>query len=151
MEDNFEAPREYTPEPTVESVIDERVKMNRLAFAAVRTFRRSKAWSGTFDERLAKFTALAAGLSDAYGIEPGVTIQFHGVENRTRTGNGGFDRHKNTIHLIGKLSVVTFLNCFARARGMDVMESFRWSLSIFKKMFPVSYSNCHAEGLFLIR
>jgi hypothetical protein len=149
--DHFEPAREYSPAPTVESVLDARVKLNRLAFAAVRTFRRSKAWQGTYEERLVKFQALAAGLSDAYGIDPAVTLRFHGTEDRTRPGNGGFDANTNTVHLIGKLSVVTFLHSFGHARGMDTMEAFRWSLSVFKKMFPVSFSRCHSEGMFLIR
>jgi hypothetical protein len=149
--DNFEPSRDYVPEPTVESVIDDRVKLNRAAYAAVRAFRRSKAWQGTYEERLAKFEALSAGLSDAYGITPPVGIHFHGVENRDKPGDGLFQPEANTIHLIGKLSVVTFLHCFGRARGQTKGEAFRWSLSVFKKMFPVSYSRCHAVGLTLIR
>lgn len=148
--DNFEPARDWTPEPTVESVINERVKLSREAYAAIREFRRSKAWQGTYEERLAKFTALSAALSVAYGLDP-VTIQFHGVENRDGSSDGLFEPETNKIHLIGKLSVVTFLHCFARARGRTKDEAFAWSLSVFKRMFPVSYSRCHATGLMLIR
>jgi hypothetical protein len=147
---DFEPARDLAPQPTVESVINPRVKLNRAAYAVVRAFRRSKAWQGTYEERLVKFTALAAGLSDAYGLDP-VRIVFHGVENRDRPGDGLFHSEEDTIHLIGKLSVVTFLHCFGRARGQTKGEAFAWSLSIFKKMFPVSFSRCNAVGLMLIR
>jgi hypothetical protein len=150
MANDFEPSRDFVPEPTVASVINERVKLNRAAYAAVRAFRRSKAWQGAYEERLAKFTALAAGLADAYGLEP-VGITFHGVENRDKPGDGLFQEETNTIHLIGKLSVVTFLHCFGRARGQTKGEAFAWSLSVFKKMFPVSFSRCNAVGLMLIR
>lgn len=136
---------------TVETIIDARVKLNVAAFAAVKAFRRSKAWRGTFEERLEKFTTLKTALADAYGIDPGLVIEFHGEENREQLGNGAYDPRKNTIHLVGKLSVVTFLHCFARARGMTRQEAFRWSLSVFKKMFPVSFARCHSAGLILIR
>jgi hypothetical protein len=136
---------------TVETIIDGRVKLNLAAFAAVKAFRRSKAWRGTFEERLGKFESLAAALGDAYGLEPAPKIVFHGVENREQLGNGAFDGRTNAIHLVGKLSVVTFLHCFARARGKTRHEAFKWSLSVFKKMFPVSFARCHAQGLILIR
>ena len=134
---------------TVEEAIDARVKLNVAALAAVKAFRRSKAWRGTFEERLAKFHALNAGLCLAYGLGSGMV--FEGEENRNQMGDGCYDPRKDVIHLVGKLSVVTFLHCVARARGMTRQEAFRWSLSVFARMFPVSFARCHSEGLFLIR
>jgi len=134
---------------TVESIIDERVRLNAAALAAMKTFRRSKAWRGTFEERLAKFESLRTALGEAYGINP--KLVFHGAEDRGQIGNGAYDPAGDTLHLVGKLSVVTFLHVFARARGMSRREAFRWSLSVFKRMFPVSFARCHSEGLTLIR
>jgi hypothetical protein len=134
---------------TVETIIDQRVKLNTAAFAAVRDFRRAKPWQGTFEERLAKFQSLLTGLNAAYGL--GAGLMFHGQENREQPGNGAYDSVKDVVHLVGKLSVVTMLHCVARARGMTRQEAFRWSLSVFKKMFPVSFGRCHSDGLILIR
>jgi hypothetical protein len=134
---------------TVENLIDARVRVNAAAHAALVAFRRSKPWRGTFAERMEKFQTLRQAMSDAYGIEP--TLEFRGEENPHRVGNGGYDPRKKVIVLVGKLSVVTFLHCFCRARGKDRREAFRWSLSVFKKMFPLSFARCHAVGYMLIR
>ena len=32
-----------------------------------------------------------------------------------------------------------------------IFEAFRWSLSVFKRMFPLSFSRCQAVGYMLIR
>ena len=88
-------------------------------------------------------------MNDAYGLE--AVIEFHGVEDRVPLGNGAWDPGKNTIHMIGKLSVVTFLHCYARARGMTRKQAFRWSLSVFARMFPVSFGRCQLIGCILVR
>lgn len=136
-------------ELTVENLIDERVRLNREAFAAIVAFRRAKPWRGTFEERYTKFQSLMASLTAAYGL--GTGFHFQGSETLGRMGNGAYDSRRDAIVLVGKLSVVTFLHCFARARGKTREEAFRWSLSVFKKMFPISFSRCRHVGPYLIR
>ena len=135
---------------TVNDLINDNVKLNRAAFAAVREFRRSKPWRGTFEERLEKFMKLTTGLGEAYGVQ-GLELIFQGEESLMTLGDGKYDPKTNRIILVRKLSVVTLLHCMAAARGYTARERFAWSLSVFKKMFPVSFSRCHAVGIFLVR
>jgi hypothetical protein len=51
----------------------------------------------------------------------------------------------------GRLSVATYLWAFARARGLTAREAFRWSLSLFARMFPRSFAGCQFRGPFLVR
>lgn len=134
---------------TVTDLINDSVKINPEARRAIAAFRSSKPWQGSFDERFAKFTALCQALGNAYGIAP--VLEFKGKEDMTRLGDGAINREGTIIRLVGKLSVVTFLNCFARARGKTPKECYVWSLSVFKRMFPVSFARCHVDGINLIR
>jgi hypothetical protein len=47
--------------------------------------------------------------------------------------------------------VVTLLHILARARGRSRKEAFEWSLSVFAKIFPVSFGRCRLEGNILVR
>lgn len=134
----------------VTDLINDNVKVNAAAKAALVAFRRAKPWRGTFDERLAKFAALRDAMAEAYGIRD-LGMEFIGTENTAGHSNGGYSPPQHSIILIGKLSVVTFLHVFCRARGMTAKESFRWSLSVFKRFFPLSFSRCQASGPFLVR
>jgi|SRR6185369_12253881 len=131
------------------TLINPNVRISPEAHAAIVAFRRSKPWRGTFEERYAKFQSAMAGLAAAYGL--GTGLVFEGPELAGRLGNGAYDPRKDVAHLIGKLSVVTLLHCLARARGRSRREAFEWSLSVFARMFPISFSRCRLDGCILIR
>lgn len=134
---------------TVASLLDPRTRVNPEAANALRTFRRSKPWRGSLGERVEKFQALHNAFCNAYGINP--TFEFIAMREGEETpqGDGGFDFHGNRIVLLGKLSVVTFLHCWAKARGMDPRKCFSWSLSVFQRFFPVSFARREQDGPFL--
>jgi hypothetical protein len=128
-------------------------KFSPQCLAALREFKRKKPWRGTLDERQAKFGELHAALADAYGLAPPPALEFLalGQAQPDQMGDGGFDPEGNRIVLAGRLSVSTYLWSFARARGQSVEEAFRWSLSLFARVFPRSFENCHFEGPYLVK
>lgn len=131
------------------NLIDERVKVNAAAKAAIVAFRRSKPWRGDWSERGDKFAEFHRGMCEAYGLD--ALLVRDGMDQDVCSGGSSFCVRNQTITLRGRLSVVTYLHMLCRARGMDHRGACRWSLSIFKRFFPLSFSRCRLEGFMLVR
>lgn len=128
---------------TVSEVVDPAIKFRPAALRAVRALARSKPWRGTPEERMQKIGDAAARLAAAYEIQ---TPRLQFVRIGRAAGNGFYDPATHTIGLIGRLSIVTFLHEFAHARGMDERRACRWSINMFRRVFPRSYARCRHEG-----
>lgn len=132
----------------VAALLNNRQKFSRPCLDAIREFRASKPWRGTVSERKAKFAALHAKLAEHYGLK--TRLVFQGVGANMPSDNSSFDRRKDAIVLTGRLSVVTYLHLICAARDFEVKRCLAWSLSLFKRMFPLSWSRCEFEG-YMIR
>lgn len=130
------------------SIIDDSVKVNAAAAAALKEFRRSKPWRGTFAERLAKLEAFHAAMSEAYGLSFKLTARDEGD---VCSGGSEVLPLRRTIALRGRLSVVTYLHLLGRARGMSRTDAIRWSVNVFRKFFPLSFSRCQFSGGMLVK
>lgn len=129
---------------TVAEIIDESAKYRPAALRAVREFRRAKAWRGSVEERKAKFRTLNAALAAAYGIpEPSLACN---VDESQSSGSSYYRPDTHSIALNGRLSVVTFLHEFAHARGFDERQAVRWSVNLFRRVFPRSFARCRQVG-----
>lgn len=115
---------------------------------ATRDFARSKPWRGSIDERKAKWQAFNKALAWVCLI-PEPTLTFGDVESGGPSDESAYRRDVHNINLRGRLSVVTLLNLFAAALGFNGLERYRWSLNLFARCFPISFSRCHFEGLLL--
>lgn len=139
-------PRNTSMPHTVAEVISDRSRFDPAALAAVKALARSKPWQGTNAERLEKFRTCAAAVAVAYGFNPPDVVI---------SDADGFEPTTNRIVLTEKLSVVTFLHILAIARDpqltLGLRERFRWSLNLFKRCFPRSYSRLTPVGPFLVR
>jgi hypothetical protein len=145
-------PRENSPLDGA-LLVDPGKRFSAACLNAVREFRRAKPWRGTTEERMTKFRSLHVALCDTYGIVPPPELRFIGIGEAApeQIGTGAFNAQLNTVAIAGRLSVASYLWAFGRARGLDVEESFRWSLSLFARMFPRSYAQCRFEGPYLVR
>lgn len=128
---------------TVSEVLDDAKTYRPAAIAAVKAFARSKPWQGDLSERQVKFRVLHQALCLAYGIQP--TLIFQNDESKC-SGGSSFALASNAIRLTGRLSVVSFLHEFAHARGMNEKQACRWSINLFRRCFPKSWSRCRFEG-----
>lgn len=123
-------------------VLDDRARFRPEAIRACRRLARGKPWRGTVRERLAKFRACLRGLAAAYGIPC----------PRLRYLPASFDcyRERDNTIVLAKLSVVTLLHEFAHARGFDERRACRFSLNLFRRVFPRSFARCRFEGHMLV-
>jgi len=67
---------------------------------------------------------------------------FSGASSCRRRGDG----KPAVITMRGKLSVVTFLHEFAHALGRDERGACRWSINLFRSVFPEQYARLRADG-----
>lgn len=134
---------------TVTEILDDRMTFQPTALAALRTFRASKPWRGSHDERVEKVRQLNRELARAYGIsEPELII---GLMDGGSSGASGYAPSRGRITLVGKLSVITFLHEFAHARGFGERGATRWSINLFRRIFPRQYGRLIHVGHTLVR
>jgi len=123
--------------------------LNPASVEAIKRFRASKPWRGTFAERFDKFMSLRQGLAEANDVAP--ILEFRGVEDGRNQGNGVWVSELNTIILVGKLSFVTFLYCFICSCGIDRDNALKSARKIFRHYFPRSFGGCRQVGDCLVR
>jgi len=137
---------------TVAECLTGGMKFRRGVVAAVREFRRAGPWRGTLEERKRKFRRLNGALALAYGM-PAPKLRFAGISS---VNSGSFsgasscrrrgDGRPALITMRGKLSVVTYLHEFAHALGRDERGACRWSINLFRRVFPEQYVRLQADG-----
>jgi hypothetical protein len=126
--------------PTVAEVLAD-VRFKPAALSAVRAFKREHPWRGTQAERLEKFARLNAALAEAYDITP-PALRLGAV--------AAYSPRTHTIKL-RNLSVVTYLHEFGHALGRDERGACRWSINLFRRVWPREYAQCHHVGHMLVR
>lgn len=128
---------------TVEEVLQDGRKYKPEVLRATRLFAQAKPWRGSIEDRVRKLHALHAALCAAYGKRTQVVI-----------GHVGGDCYVPSLDLIrlsGRLSVVTYLHEFGHALGKDERQTCRWSINLFRRVFPRSFARCRREGHMLLR
>ena len=134
---------------TVLEVVDDDMRFKASALRAVRQFAEAHPWRGSLDERKEKFRGLNQSLAVAYGIdEP--ELEF-GVIDGSSSGSSHYIPSLYRIVMVGKLSVVTYLHEFSHARGMGERGACRWSINLFRKVFPQQYARLVGRGHMLIK
>ena len=133
---------------TATSFIDDRIRYPLETHRALREFARSKPWQGTQKERVEKFEALHAKLCETYGLA--TKLKFVQGDERTSVYSH-YKRKSDTIVIMGRLSVVSYLHLFAYAIDCSGAEVVRWSVNLFKHRFPISFSRCGFVGHLLVR
>ena len=133
---------------TVAECLSGEMKFRRGVVTALRALRRAGPWRGTLRERQRKFRRLNDALARAYGMPTpelhfaGIDGGFSGASSCRRRGTG----RPAVITMRGKLSVVTFLHEFAHALGRDERGACRWSINLFRRVFPEQYARLQADG-----
>jgi hypothetical protein len=129
---------------TVNEVLDSSMRFNAAALAAVKGFARTKPWRGTLAERRQKIVRLYDELSAAYSIEPPRLIfAADEIEDSTASRYSCLER---TIILSGTPSVVTALHEYAHHRGMNERDACRWSINLFRRVWPKTFARCRHDG-----
>lgn len=119
------------------------VRYKMATKAAVRAFSRSKPWRGTLDERKQKFLTLHQTLCRIYAKRTQLELL---IDESQHSGSSCFIPSDDKIVLRGRLSVVTYLHEFGHALGKDERQTCRWSINLFRRYFPRSFSRAGRRG-----
>ena len=119
------------------------VKFKDETIEAVTRFKTSRPWTGTIEERKSKFEALHVELCQIYGKH--TTLRFGDLSGDC-SGSSFYNRLDDVIVLQGKLSVVTYLHEYAHVLGRYEPGAVRWSVCLFREVFPEEFAKCHFEG-----
>jgi hypothetical protein len=96
-----------------------------------------------------KFRELNRALSAAYDLqEP--ELLFRKIDG-SHSGASHYTSSRHQIVMMGKLSVVTFLHEYAHARGMDERSACRWSINLFRRVFPRQFGRLVDIGHTVVR
>jgi len=130
---------------TVNEVLDDSITFNPNALRSLRMFKLKKRWRGALEVRHEKIRTLHLALCDIYGLQPPPRLIF-GDGYASCSGRSCFIPTMNVIVLRGRLSVVTYLHEFAHARGMNEKSACRWSINLFRRIWPGPFARCTHEG-----
>lgn len=130
---------------SVAEVLDETITYKPAVLRAVRCFAKMKPWRGTVEERQEKFRWLNRALAEAYGVEEPRLV--FGTDESRDSGSSCYIPSLNTIILRGTLSFVTFAHEWAhRLFGRSEHQAARWSINLFRRVFPKSFARCRWDG-----
>jgi len=111
---------------------------------AFKELKKSKAWRGSIDERKAKFKTAHDTLNQTYGRDlkllfVDVSAEFDAVQGAS--GFSGYSEQLNAIVIVHKLSVITFMQLWLIALGIEQISAVEFSKNLFNEIFPRSAKN----------
>jgi hypothetical protein len=133
---------------TASEELREGMKYRAGALAAVRRLRRAGAWRGDDAVRFARYVRCVEELAAVYGMRTPRVIR--GGRKTGCSGDSWYSPMGHAICLRGRLSVVTMLHEFAHARGYGERRAVRWSVNLFRRVFPRSFERCREVGHVLV-
>lgn len=149
---------EENPYPkTVEEVLDDKLDFPDDVLKALYTYKGSKPWTGKSKERQKKMKVLVADLAKAMALKvpPKLIFVQSDFEQFVAMALGipgpCYVPAFHTIFVVGKLSVVTLLHEFGHSMGLNEMQTCKWSINLFRKVFPDQFNQINTEGHMLRR
>lgn len=128
---------------TAQEVLNPPVVFKQSTIGAVTNFKINNPWEGSIEDRFAKFRQLNDDLNKIYGKS--VSLE-KGRINFSDSGSSYFNAVDNVIVLKGRLSVITYLHEYAHVLGKDERQAVRWSLNLFKQVFPDKFARLGFMG-----
>lgn len=131
----------------VQEVLVDNKKYRPAALRAVKKFAKSKPWKGSLSECQTKFRRLNRDLAKAYGVKEPQLVFGETVREGGDSGTSCYIPGIQAIILRGRLSVVTYLHEFAHHLfGSNERKACRWSINLFRRCFPRSWTKLDFDG-----
>ena len=95
--------------------------------------------------RFAAMQALANVICAAYERDP-VTLRMRNISPGGESAASHYNSEEEYVLLTGKLSVITFLHEMAHVLQYDEEQARKWSLTLFKKVYPIAFEKLNSVG-----
>lgn len=112
------------------------MKFKSATIIALQAFKAQYPYKIGYEKRKEGLQALNRALDSVYGRN--VVLDFHSPELED-SFQSHYDRLTDTITMVGKLSIITYLHEYAHALGKDEYGAVKWSLSLFKRVYPIAF------------
>lgn len=142
----------------LDNLIQSGATFKREVLAACKALARTKPWQGDTAKRVSDLGACLSALVAGYSLSP-IALKHVGSFGGC-SGGSTLSPDGRSITLRGRISVVTLLHLFAKARTAqargdalvleDHVQAIRWSVNLFKRCFPISFGRCHLVGGLLV-
>lgn len=90
------------------------------------------------NERFRGMKELLTVFCGAYQMEA-IELRMQNISFEGESAMSFWNEEDRYILLTGKLSVITFCHEFAHAMGMDEEQARKWSLTLFKNVYPIAF------------
>lgn len=131
-----------------EPIWSDNMKFRIGVIPAMRDFKAKYPYSVGMEARRQGLAVLLETLSGIYEIEE-PELEFTEPEKET-SWESYYSEDSHKIVMVGKLSIITFLHEFAHCRGFDEVEAVKWSLSLFKRIFPIAFDKLTKDKHMLV-
>lgn len=122
---------------------DDTMKFRKGVISALKEFKTNCPYSAGLEKRKEGLQALLDEFGVVYNMDVPV-LEFTEPDEPT-----SFKSHyiaaEHKIVMVGKLSIITFLHEFAHSQGKDETGAVKWSLSLFKRVFPRAFTRLVAQ------
>lgn len=144
---------------SIQEVLLDNPKFPKAICKAVRAGRLQKVWRGDRKVRIEKFKSFLALLNNATDNKFTISFKEQGNNETSLSSYVKFDPDNIMnphIVIVGKLSLATFLYCYATAqqksdeRFTTHFGRWRWAANIFKRFFPKSFAKLDTSGPYLL-
>jgi hypothetical protein len=136
---------------TVKEVLDPPVKFGKGTIEAVKALKEAEPYKGNVEERVTKLTNLHNKLCEVY--QKHTKIEFKEIKRgkNAHSFTSCYSPMSDTITMIGKLSIITYLHEFAHALGKTEFGAVRWSTNLFREVFPEKFGLLTEERSSMIK
>jgi len=135
---------------TAAEVLDPPVQFKSITIEILERFKASNPWRGHYGPTRwgqAKFSLLHRDLCAAYGLSTELVFGYDFARRGVPSGTSNFRPGSDLITLHGRVSVVTYLHEFSHAlHGPCGRRAVRWSLNLFRKVFPEQFARLDFTG-----
>jgi hypothetical protein len=137
---------------TVNEVINDNLKFKKGAIAALRRFKAKKTFKLSDAKRFKALKTLIHELADVYEIARPTVLRGRvpsAAEMRTERASSGDSYYSPAEHKIvlnGRLSIITALHEFGHARGKGERGACKFSLNLFKRVYPKQFAKLAHNG-----
>jgi len=142
------------------SVMQTPVSFKEETLEAVRRYKNVGPWdralsgnkNDTIEDRKRKMSNFHNELCRIYNKS--TTLHFYDIKlgaGNMASGRSHYNVLTDTITIVNKLSVITYLHEFAHALGKNEYGAVRWSCSLFQQAFPEKWKKLHPQRHGMIR
>jgi len=135
---------------TVDEILSDDYQFKKGTVTALKLFKKQRTYKYPTEVRLAGMRLLVVRICKVHGIQP-PKVLARNIDG-SFSGSSSYSFAKHEIVMQGKLSIITLLHELAHCiYGASETQAVRWSVNLFRQVYPEQYANLTHQGHCLVR